>query len=157
MAARLRPIDGEPQTRLKQVRLLTPTRIAILDAIRESPGISMGDVARAIGRHPSIVHDHLRYLRQARLVLVEPNGRRVALYAEGELSSKERVEARLGPGARVLELVRQGVASTGAIALELGISRHAARSQLKRLERMGQLRAVEVRVLVKRTKFLPVD
>lgn len=157
MASWLRPVEGEPHTRLSKVRLFTPTRLAILDAIRDSPGISMSDVARRISRHPSAVYEHLHYLRQARLVLVEPNGRRVALFLDGDLSEEERRAARAGPSARVLKLVREGISSPSAIGAKLGISRHSARSHLLRLARAGLVRAVETQVLVRVTRFIVAE
>lgn len=153
MAARLRPVDDEPHTRLKQVSLFTPTRLAILDAIRETPGISMTDVARRLGKHPSVVYEHLHYLRQARLVLSERNGRRVALFLDGDLTEEERRTARAGPSARVLELVREGVTSPSAIGIALGVSRHSARYHLHRLAQMDLVRTVQTRVLVTVTRF----
>lgn len=134
--------------------IFSVTRIAILDAVRAKPGCSYSDVARAIVRHPSVVYDNARRLQRAGLLIVEPNGRSVALFATGDLTPEQRVEARLGDSYRVLKLVRQGTTSPALIAYELGTSRHAVRHHLERLVALGLVRAVETRVLVSRRAFL---
>ncbi len=124
MAARLRPTDDEPRTRLKHVGLFTSERVAILDALREAPGVSRSELARRIGRHPSTVDTHVHVLRQAGLVAKERNGRRVALHAIGyKPSVRERLVARAGEaGAGVLDALKaENVASVTDLADALRI------------------------------------
>jgi predicted transcriptional regulator len=79
MAARVRPTDTEPVTRLKQASLWSPTRLAILAHVRAHPGVSYSDVARALGRHPSQIIADAHLLRQAGVLLVfRQRGRRAA-------------------------------------------------------------------------------
>lgn len=158
MAARIRPTPDEPRTRLKQVSLFTPTRVGILDAIRAKPGCSMTDVARAIGRDESTVCTNIRYLREAGLVLVERDGKRAALYLDGHMSERERVLARLGESGPVFEALSRGhPESAASLAHELGLSRNVVRHHLKRLARLGLVRAIEARVLVTRTRYVLKD
>lgn len=155
MAARQRPAAGEPVTKLKQVSLFTPQRIAILDAIRAAPGISLSDLSRRFKRDTSTIDGHLRHLKQAGLVVQERDGKRVALYLNGEFSARERLIARLGDGAEILALVQEGKAKSPAeIAKRLGISRHKTRGQLERLARLGFLREVETQVLVRELRYV---
>lgn len=76
---RVRPMLDEPHTRLKQASIFSPTRLAILRAVAEEPGVSMSRVARRIGKHPSLVSTDARLLMEAGLVVLEkPHGKRSA-------------------------------------------------------------------------------
>lgn len=149
MAARLRPSPDEPRTRLKQVTLYSPTRVAILDAIAGAPGASASEVARRIGRDPSTIWNHVHVLAQAGLIRPEREGRLLRLYPVSGLTPRERFLARLGPSAPVYDAIRGGVPGRPVpVAHACGITRHAARHHLTRLARLGVLRIVEQRKLV---------
>lgn len=158
MAARLRPTPDEPRTRLKQASLWSPTRLAILDVIRERPACSMTDVARAIGRDEATVSTNVRLLRDAGVIIVDRNGRRMALYLTGQLSARERLLARVGDSRPILDAISRGhPESAASIAHELGLSRNVVRYHLGRLARLGLIRTIETKVLVTRTRFVLVD
>ncbi|MFF0488376.1 ArsR/SmtB family transcription factor [Nocardia sp. NPDC004068] len=55
--------------------LADPTRRAIFEALPSTPR-SVTDLATTLGITPSAVSQHLRVLREARLVLVRPEGTR---------------------------------------------------------------------------------
>lgn len=157
MAARVRPRAGEPRTRLKQVSIFTPTRIAILDTVRAHPGCTMTEVARAIGRDESTVSTNARLLRQARLLIVERMGKRSALFIAGASTPEQRLSAQLGASARLLaELDGQVPMSVPYLARTLGESRHFVRYHLTRLTRLGLVRPRAIRVLVTRTAYAAV-
>lgn len=156
MAARLRPQADEPQTRLKQVSLFTPTRVAVLDAVTARPGASLTDIARIIGRHVSTIDTNARLLVQAGLVRTERDGRRIRLYAVGALSERELFLARLGPSAAVYDAIVNGVPGRPVpLAHACRITRHAAQHHLDRLARLGAIRAIETRVLVTQRAYRP--
>lgn len=151
----MRPLVDEPASRLKVVSIYSPTRLAILEAARARPGVSLSDVARLIGKHASTIESNVHILHKAGLVRCERDGRRVRLFLAGELSEEQLFRARLGEGAPILEAIRRGVKGRpGAIARELGITRHAACYHLKRLVRLGTLKTVQRRVLVTESRYV---
>lgn len=149
MAARVRPVAGEPRTRLKQASLWSPTRLAMLDAIRAHPGMCVSDVARATRRHPATMWTNVHLLVSAGLIRAERDGRAVRLYPAGDMSARERFLARLGPSAPVFEAIESRVPGRPVpIAHACRMTRHAARRHLERLARLGAIHRVERRVLV---------
>lgn len=158
MAARLPPVADEPRTRLKQASLWSPTRLAILDAIHVEPGLCASEVARRIGRDPATVWTHLHLLRQAGLVTSDRVGRRVMLFAPGDVPAEDRLRAHLGAGMPVYDAIERGIPGRPMpIARACGMTRHAARYQLTRLVRLGFLRRVAARVLVTQQKFVVTE
>lgn len=158
MAARLRPTPDEPHTRLKQVSLFSPTRVAILDAVQAEPGLSASETARRIGRDPSTIWNNAHLLVQAGLIRIEREGRRLRIYPTSGLTPEERFLARLGPSAVVYEAIKNGAPGRALpIAHACGITRHAARYHLTRLARLGALRIVEQRKLVTERVYWIVD
>lgn len=158
MGARFDPTLGEPRTRLKLVSLFTPTRVAMLEAIHAQPGLSASEVARAIGRHPATMWSNVHLLLQSGLVRAERDGRRLCLFPATGLTERQRFLARLGPSAADFLAIEAGTPGRPVpIAHACGITRHAARHHLKRLARLGALRAVETRVLVSETRFVVTD
>lgn len=155
MGARFDATAGEPRTRLKLVTLFTPTRLAMLEAIHARPGLSASEVARAIGRHPATMWSNVHLLLQSELVRSERIGRRLCLFPAAGLSERERFLARLGPSAFVCEAIERGVPGRPVpIAHECGISRHAARSHLSRLARLGLLRTAEQGVFISQRVYI---
>lgn len=57
------------------IALADPTRRAIFEALPTAPR-SVGELAEAVGVSSSAVSQHLRVLREARLVMMRPDGTR---------------------------------------------------------------------------------
>lgn len=73
------------RVRLKQAVLLTRSRKRVLNAIAESPGVTMSEIARGFGWHWSAVDYHLHVLRQAGFVVRRrARGHKYELYLNGE-------------------------------------------------------------------------
>lgn len=127
----------------------------MLELIRASPGLCLSDLARALGVHPSTVDSNVHILTQANLIRKVPDGKRVRLFAAGELSPRDAFLARLGASAFVYEAVARGVPGRPVpLAHALGISRHEARSHLARLAKLGVVEARTIHVIVEQRRFV---
>lgn len=73
------PVDHTISVPTKGVRALEaladPTRRAIFEALPTAP-LAVGDLAKLVGVTSSAVSQHLRVLREARLVMMRPDGNR---------------------------------------------------------------------------------
>lgn len=87
-----------------------PSRLAILEALREGPR-AVSDVVAATGLSQPNVSNHLACLLECGLVLREPRGRFVIYRL-----SDPRVEALLSLADELLADVAQGVAGCGRMA-----------------------------------------
>lgn len=142
MAARLRPMRGEPRTRLRQVTLFTPLRVAILDAIRGEPGTSAYAISKRLGRRDSRIRDNMRPLFQARLVYGVREPGRVSLYLNGVKPTLREPHARAQSVVtqRVHEYVLvHGEATMRELTSKLGLSRQQVGRALGQLERTGRI------------------
>lgn len=129
----------EPHTSLQLVTLYTPFRVRLLEEIRREPGISYRALARRVGRDETRVHDNVRRLVEARLVVRVKEPGRVSLYPNG-VKPTLRVRAQSVITERVTAyLARYGEATMRDLTRELGISRHQAGRALGALERAGRI------------------
>ncbi|MFA5861063.1 MAG: winged helix-turn-helix transcriptional regulator [Candidatus Thermoplasmatota archaeon] len=91
-------------------------RAALTDLLRERPGISQSDLARALGLDPSTVRYHLHRLEKEGLVVQEGTGsRRARYFAPGSTVPADRpaiAVARSVGSASVLQAVRDSPGST---------------------------------------------
>ena len=63
---------------------LSPFQASLLEAVRQSPGIGVRELARAVGRRPSSVKYSLENLSREGLLRLEREGRRVRWYSKGD-------------------------------------------------------------------------
>lgn len=151
MAARIPPGPDEPTTRLRQVSLYTPLRLAILDELAATPGATASEVARRVGRHQATIFAHVHHLARGGLVHRLKTGHTVRLFLSGQTTAEERERAIAGETWELLQLVRSGEGDAAQLALRLGLSRSTVQKRLRKLARLGFVRPMQTRILVSRT------
>lgn len=107
------------------------TRRSILETLHETPGLTVGEVAGALGVHYKTALHHARLLARHGHVVLAPDGGRVRCYLPGERRD-------LRPEARALEALHAiacGAGTPATLSRALGIPRGTAGSLLRRLER----------------------
>lgn len=121
-------------------------RDALLDALRENPGASVADLARAIGVVHATATYHLRRLAKAGRVATVRHGNRVHHFLVGATAPRERplLVCRLtGRAEQVLARVPAGEPQpVGAIAFGLPMTRPGVLYHLERLSRLGLVEIV---------------
>lgn len=128
----------EPHTGLQLVTLYTPFRQRLLEEILREPGISYRALAHRLGREQSRVHDNVRRLVEARLVVRMKEPGRVSLYPNG-VKPTPRVRAQSVITERVAAYLARHGEATMRDLVKLGISRHQAGRALGALERAGRV------------------
>lgn len=129
--------------RLRGERVLDQdTRSRLHALLRDSPGISTAEAARALGVDPTTARYHLARLVRERLAVTEGPARSVRYFAAGSVPPELRaahVAAR--EGHEVLAAVRAAPGATkSALAAALAIARPTLAWHLARLERAGLVR-----------------
>lgn len=110
-------------------------RSRLHDALRDAPGASAAQLARAVGLHLSTALYHLRRLQKESLVVED--GERWFLAGAAPAHERERLVAQR-EGAALLELVRRTPGATKTqLAQAAGLPRSTLSWQLARLERAG--------------------
>lgn len=126
-------------TRLKPSRLLDhPLRERFVAIVKESPGITFGELQRRLGVGAGTVTHHARMLEKARIVFSSPDGQQRRFFPIGS----GRVDAVPPLPERVLSTLREkGARSAADLARDLGVSRQAVHYHLKQLEATRRVEA----------------
>lgn len=110
-------------------------RREIVAAVRERPGLRVGEIARERGLDRKTVAHHVRLLAKAGLLVERGSGRARFVFANGASASAPR--APPGNGLRALRALDEGHATPAALARALDIPRGSAGSLLCALAREG--------------------
>lgn len=125
--------------------LMHPTRRALLEALRATPGATRADLARHLQLAPTTVAHHLAQLAWAGHVVAVRTPRGVGHYLNGTAPPRDARGTAPAPGAtaaRLLRCLQQGGArSLADVAALAGVSEKAAYWHLARLERANLVRA----------------
>lgn len=117
------------------------TRRALVDRIRDAPGLTVADLARGLALSHSTATYHLRRLERSRLVVSLAKRGRLHWFLNGQATPHERagiVSRRLPRAEQVLANVpRESPAPLGRIAEGLDMTKPGVIWHLKRLETLG--------------------
>lgn len=135
-------------TRLTESRALThPGRRSILDAVTANPGISVGGLARLLGKARPPVDYHVRVLARHRLLVRRRYGGTTALFPPDAIAraDERRVQRLRHPSLqRLLRVVEeeQADATQARLASRMGLSQSRVSHLLLELEGLGLVLAV---------------
>lgn len=131
---------GPLYSRVRPNRVLeNPVRARFAALVRETPGLTFGDVQRRLGLGAGSVTHHARMLEKAGVVFSTTDGRERRFFHVGA----GRVE-RVPPLAeRALLALRERPRSGSDLARELGVSRQALHYHLRHLQANGRVLARE--------------
>lgn len=123
-----------------------PVRDQVLSVIRDRPGISVSELARAVGAYRTTIAFHVDRLRAAGLVRAVHAGRRVVLFAsERDATWDDLVHALLSePACRVVAaaLVERPGARAWELCDQLDMSERAVYHHVHRLVAAGLVETV---------------
>lgn len=105
----------------------------MLEALAGKPGLTVGEMADALGVHYKTALHHARRLERAGHVVVARQGRRSYCYLPGERRDRPPAPRLVG----ALHAVGAGCATAADLARALGVPRGSAGSLLRTLERAG--------------------
>lgn len=145
-------------TRLPPSRVLDhPTRAAMMERVRERPGLTMGELQRDLGLANGALAYHVRRLVRAGLLRIATDGqaRRLHPSGTGRVLSVAPLQERL-----LALLDERGPTSASEAALALDASRQALHYHIRRLEARGLIDARKEgreRILSRTSESRPFD
>ena len=110
------------------------TRRALVERVRAEPGLTVGQLAEGLGITWKTAEYHARLLERAGALVVDRDGRRSSCYLCGVAPAARRFPPRV---VAALEALRDGPASSSAVARSAGLPRSTAYTLLRRLEARG--------------------
>lgn len=133
-------------TRLDPSKLLdNPTRKAIYEAVRASPGLHLREIQRRIGGAWGLVEFHVRFLKEAGFVKFVQDGRYTLVYpTAAHATGAEAAVVVPHPVARAVydAVPAQGVVAFAELQQRTGLSRQLLTYHLRGLEKRGLVAAV---------------
>jgi DNA-binding IclR family transcriptional regulator len=116
-----------------QALLAHDHRAAILERLRARPGLTIGEISRALDVDYKTAVHHLRKLAKGGHVVIAADGRTRPCYLPGAARSRPATPRVLA----ALAAVRRGAGTPADLGRALGLPRGTAGSLLDRLERRG--------------------
>jgi predicted transcriptional regulator len=122
--------------------LAQETRRRIHDVIAASPGVGQAQLLRRAGVGAGALTRHLRVLERAGLVVVRRRGTRRALYPSHHPDARVPHRATSDAQERVLAALSPAPLTQRELAERLGLSQQGVSHHVRRLERLGLVRAL---------------
>lgn len=118
-------------------------RAAICARVRDEPGVTVAELARALSLHASTVRYHCDTLAEFGALVLHADGRFVRVFENGgKFAPEQRIQIafRRRGAARLLAAIPPEGVSPAVLARRLGVSRQAVHKQLSRLAHAGLVR-----------------